>query len=568
MVFFWVISGQSLENLPNYFMAMAHIASGYSEAMAVKGNNLDVILYIAASALLLLAIALQRSISLTSKIFLFCIYFVFLFLSFKGGFVRHDGHAIISGTSILIAAVLLPFSFHTRMILPVMVSAFIAWAYIDSHFMKTSTEHIFYNSKSTYSSAWNGIQHRIQDRRWPKHEFDAAINGLREQASFPVLEGTTDIYSYNQAYLIASGNTWSPRPILQSYSAYTPALAEINRKHLLGSHAPDNIIFSVEPIDGRIPASEDGVSWPILMLNYRPTRLENNFLFLQKNGVPAEIEEHVTLKSDMPALGERVFLPHTHDPVFAQIEIEPTLLGHLVNILFKPSQLQITLELSNGMSKQYRIISGMAKSGFIISPLIENTAEFGGLYGKERFRNGKLVTSMVISPANGRTWLWKKTYTVTFGQIRTGAPVDISGLYQFDKFVDELSDSEVMAAEKCEGNIDVVNDTSPISENLSVSGFLSVSGWLAVSVDQAILPEAVYVVLSDDHGHHKFLRTRLNPRPDVGAYFKKPELGRAGYITLADISTLEGQYRLGLGIKQFNKMKICPQFNIPATITK
>lgn len=567
MVFFWVLSGQSAEDLPNYFMSMAHIASGYSEAMAVTGNTLEVLLYGVASALVLLAIILQRQISHPSTIFLFCTYFVFLFLSFKSGFVRHDGHAIMSGTSILIAAVLLPFSGKTRMILPVLVLAIISWAYIDSHYMKTSTEHVFHNFKSTYLSAWRGLQHRIQDGNWPEQEFDAAVKGLREQASFPVLPGTTDIYSYNQAYLIASGNTWSPRPVLQSYSAYTPALAEINRKHLLGKQAPDNIIFSVEPIDGRIPSSEDGASWPILMRNYRPTRLENNFLFLKKNGNLTEIDEPVKLKSEMAVFGERVLLPQSSQPVFAQIEIESTLLGHLGNIFFKPSQLQITLELNNGMTKQYRIISGMAKSGFMISPLIENTAEFGVLYGKDRFRNGKMVTSLVISPANGSIGLWKKQYTVTFSQIRTEPPIDISGLIKFDEFEHEITDSEVITAEKCEGNIDVVNDTFPIPENLSVSGFLSVNGWLAVSVDQAILPDAVYVVLSDDQGNRQFLRTRPNPRPDVGAYFKNPELGRAGYISMADISALNGQYSLGLGIKQSNKIKICPQFNIQATIT-
>ncbi len=568
MIFFWVLSGQSVRNLPNYLMGMAHIASGYSEAMAVNGNTLEVILYVLASALLLVAIAIQGQISHISKFFLFCIYFIFLFLSLKGGFVRHDGHAVMSGTSILIAAVLLPFSCKIRMILPVMVLAIISWAYIDSHYMKTSTEHVFHNFKSTYSSAWYGIKHRIENRNWPRPEFDAAVSSLRGQASFPVLPGTTDIYSYNQSYLIASGNSWSPRPLFQSYSVYAPALAEINRKHLLGNKAPDNIIFRLEPIDGRIPSIEDGASWPILMVNYQPARMEKEFLFLKKKESIGKIAEPLKLASERHTFEESVILPGSSQPIFAQIEITPTILGRLANIFFKPSQLQITLKLNNGMNKQYRIIAGMAKSGFVISPLIENTAEFGRLYGKESMLNGKLVDSMIIAPAHGRTMLWKNEYFVTFSQIRTGVPIDISRLYKFDEFDDDLSASDVITAEKCEGNIDVINNTSPIPENLSVSGFLSVNGWLAISVDQATLPEAVYVVLRDTHGNYNYLRTRKNPRPDVGAYFKKPELAGSGYITMADISEFEGQYSFGLAIKQSDKIKICPQFKIPATITK
>jgi hypothetical protein len=547
---------------------MVPIVSGYTEAMAVDGLIHEVILYLVASAFLLLTISLQTKITNTSKIFLYCTYFVFLFLSFKAGFIRHDGHAIISGASILIAALLLPFIFNARIILLAIVFALISWSYIDSHYIKTSTEHIAKNFKSTYSSAWHGIKNRIENRNWPRLEFDAAVNSLREQASFPVLQGTTDIYSHNQSYLISSGNSWSPRPTFQSYSVYTAALAEINRKHLLRNTAPDNIIFKVEPIDGRIPSIEDGASWPILIFNYQPTRMENDFLFLRKKGNISEIEERLKLKSERHAFGETVLLPHSSQPVFAQIEIKPTILGRIANIFFKPSQLQITLELNNGMKKQFRIIAGMAKSGFVISPLIENTAEFGMLYGKDRFLNGKVVKSIAIAPRDGKTLLWKDEYTITLGKIKTSAPIDMSKIYNFDGFDDELSDSKVIAAEKCDGSIDVVNGMFPTPAKFSASALLNVNGWLAVSVDKAALPEAVYVVLTDAQGKHKYLRTRVTFRPDLGAHFKKPELNKSGYITMADISALEGQYTLGLAIKQTNKIKICPQFKILATITK
>jgi hypothetical protein len=163
--------------------------------------------------------------------------------------------------------------------------------------------------------------------------------------------------------------------------------------------------------------------------------------------------------------------------------------------------------------------------------------------------------------------LWKDEYVITLSKIKTGAPIDMSKIHKFDGFDDELSDSKVMAAEKCDGSIDVVNGMSPTPAKFSASTLLNVNGWLAVSVDKAALPEAVYVVLTDDLGNHKYLRTRRTPRPDVGAYFKKPELNESGYSTIADISTLAGKYTLGLAIKQSNKIKICPQFKIPATIT-
>jgi hypothetical protein len=266
---------------------------------------------------------------------------------------------------------------------------------------------------------WHGIKNRIENKNWPRLDFDAALNSLREEASFPVLQGTTDIYSYNQSYLISSGNSWSPRPILQSYSVYTPALAQINRRHLLGGQAPDNIIFRVEPIDERIPSIEDGASWPILMRNYRPTGTKNDFLFLKKNESAVEIAEPSELTTEKHVFGESVHLPQSSQPLFVQIEIKPTILGRIASVLFKPNRLQITLELNNGMKKKYRIVAGMAKSGFLISPLIENTAEFGMLYGKNSYLDEKLVKSFSIGSRHGRTMFWNDVYTVTFSQMGT-----------------------------------------------------------------------------------------------------------------------------------------------------
>ena len=422
LLFFLVVSGQSVENLADYFISMANIVSGYTEAMAtnaLEGNVYEVVLYLMASAFLLLAISLQSQLTRTAKLFLFCLYFIFLFISFKAGFVRHDGHAIISGTSILISALLLPFILNTQLIIPVMFFAILTWFAIDNNYSNTSTKSIAKNVNLTYSSMWHGIKHRIENKNWPKIEFDAAMSTLRKQASFPVLSGTTDIYSYNQSYLIASGNTWSPRPILQSYSVYTPELAEINRKHLLGNQAPNNIIFSVEPIDERIPSLEDGASWPILILNYRPTQMKNNFLFLKKKAYISDIEQPLKLTSENHIFGELVNLPESKLPVFAQIEIKPTLLGRIANMLFKPSQLQITLVLNNDLKKQFRIIAGMAKSGFVLSPLIENTTEFKLLYGENDLLDNKQVKSLVIKPRNGKTMLWNNEYMVIFSQIKT-----------------------------------------------------------------------------------------------------------------------------------------------------
>jgi hypothetical protein len=426
MVIFWMASGQSVMNLPHYLAEMMPIVFGYTDAMSSDGPIIELILYLFASFSLLFVISIQKQMPVMARVFLFSIYFLFLFVSFKSGFIRHNNyHALIAGTSILFAALLLtsiPSVAGSKTFLPVIVIALFTWFYIDGHRGEISTRGVASRLNFIYSSAWNGVKNRIENRNWPKVEFDTTMQNIRKQAAFPVLRGTTDIYSHGQSYLIASGNNWSPRPILQSYSVYTPELSEINRKHLLGSQAPDNIIFKVEPLNKEIPSLEDGASWPVLLTNYRPIQMVKDFLFLKRKGIITDVAWS-DLKSEMRVpFGASVLLPNSNHPIFAQIGIEPTILGRIVAAFFKPSQLKITFELKNGAKKQFRIIAGMAKSDFMISPLIENTAEFRMLYSSKNLLNKKLVKSIVIAPYSGKSLLWKDKYTIVFSQIKPGYP--------------------------------------------------------------------------------------------------------------------------------------------------
>ncbi|MFZ2209329.1 MAG: hypothetical protein WAV22_11745 [Porticoccaceae bacterium] len=573
LVVFWRASGQPVSGLPGYFTSMAPITSGYTEAMALTGSASEVVFYLVACLALLLATALQSRIAQVSRLFLFGSVFLYLFIAFKAGFVRHDGHALIAGTALLLAALLFPFVIRSWAIVPIIILTALCWTSIDQHYRKSSVSSVRANIQGTYSGAWNAFRTRLSDKRWPRRDYDTAVARLRTQAAFPLLKGRTDIYSYDQSFLLASGNTWSPRPVFQSYSAYTKVLATINRDHLLGDGAPDNIIFRVQPIDRRFPSIEDGLSWPVLMLRYQPVRLENNFLFLEKRANAAPMAQPVLLATRSARFGEPVELPTSNGPIFAEVDIDKTLLGRLADALYKPSELGIAVELRHGARRVYRMIAGMAHSGFLLSPLIENTAEFGTLYREPKFLDAKLVKSLTIAPLRGPTWLWRERYTIRFSRIARGAATDTSAIYKFDHFEDDFSGLTIVAADRCDGAIDMVNGirASPRSnapKSIAASTLLEIRGWLAVSAATGVVPDATYVVLTDAQGKHSFLRTRVSPRPDVGAHFKLPSLVQAGYITSADVSSLEGQYTLGLAMKRANHLAICPRFRVPISIAR
>lgn len=567
LVIFWTLSGQPLIGLANYFTGLLPIVSGYTEAMASNGDPKEYMLYTVAVAAFVVLLLREAQGSAYDKMVVVLIFLCILFLGFKAGFVRHDGHAIASGTMILLGALLAGTLLTTRGSLALLFACLVAWIYIDAAHIKTSSHSIKENIKNTYASAWAGLKQRIQDPEAFARSFEVRVNELNKRGAIPKLNGSVDIYSYDQSYLIASGNKWSPRPILQSYSAYTAKLAELNKMHLVSESRPDNIIFKVQPIDGRLPSLEDGASWPVLLSNYEPASFSEGYLFLKSRNPPSQAhEEPRKIGGGVYSLGEQINLPNSDAPLFVRVNIRKSFLGAVLNTLFKPSQLVIKLTMHNGVTRDYRIIAGMSESGFVVSPLIENTEELGLLFSGVNYLNDKKVKSIeIVAPRF--SLLWKKTFEIDFYQFVFHRSPDFIERMGFVKPL-AMDFIKITSAQRCDGSIDSANGVSPAPHSIRATSFLNINGWLAASVDLGEVPDKVYLVLSNSEGKRYFIDAKRTQRPDVGAYFNKSWLNSSGYATTADVSSFVGQYHLGLAYSKNNETFVCPQFHVPVKLNQ
>lgn len=560
IVIFWVVSGQSLSGLMSYMISLTPIISGYTEAMMIKGDWHEIAYYLIASILLLWTIYHEDKNKFNIKIFLMLILFVSLFVTFKGGFVRHDGHAIMAGAFLLLTAFLLNTMFNSSRATLVLIVSIFVWMFIDSHYIKTSTESMLRGVITTYSNGLHGIKMRIKNASQLEDEYRETVARLHNKMKFPKLQGTTDIYSYNQSYLISSENIWNPRPTFQSYAAYTPLLVEENMNHISRLNAPENLILKIEPIDGRLPSLEDGASWPIIFSNYEPTSLKDDFLFLKKNGAKRNIFD-LSTGNESHYFADIVALPQFDNSIFAKINVSQSVLGKIVSILYKPTQLNITLNLDNGATKSYRLVSSMAKTGMLISPLVENTAEFGFMYDGKLYLKDKKVKSFVID-SDGGHMLWESKYEVQFFDFNVPKNKQINNLFNFQRLIILPDNYHIQNTAACDGGIDFVNGLSPASVAFSASALLSVNGWLAVSAEKGEVADTIMLVLTDASGYRSFVETQPTSRPDVGNAFKNKQLDSSGYSATVDVSKLKGQYTLGLAYKLNNEINICQKFNI------
>jgi hypothetical protein len=414
-ILLWRLSGQPLLGLPRFFTSMRPIISGYSESMSVLGNSGEIAIYLVASASILYAAITAKAASILHKATAAISYALFLFISFKEGFVRHDAHAMVASTAIVLAALCSAVALNNKLavLITVVLFAVVACGYIDSHYVEFSVGQVLTNAVDPYRDALDGLSSRFSSQNRFEARFYEALTQIKKQAPILPLQGTTDIYSFNQSILFASGQTWSPRPVFQSYQAYTADLAKLNAEHLRGNNAPDNILFRVEPIDDRLPSLEDGPSWPLLISNYSIGGADSLFFYLKKTSVPVSVHTPIEIYSGWHALGSEVPVPVTNEGVMAEIDVQPTLLGKLFTTLYKPPELRISMSLSGGETKAFRFIPGMAKAGFVLSPLVEGTKDFVLLVSTGRGNLAKnVVKSFSVSLPQGRSTLWEDMYFV------------------------------------------------------------------------------------------------------------------------------------------------------------
>lgn len=226
---------------------------------------------------------------------------------------------------------------------------------------------------------------------------------------------TVDLYPFDAGILLAAGGNYRPRPVFQSYTAYTPALAAINAEHLRSEHAAQLIYFAIGSIDGQFPTLVDGRSWPELLSRYdlssdiSPMQCQG-YLPLQRIEKPRPWKLELLEEREV-ALNEQVAVPvPTKGPIWIEVFAEPRRSDIVLNSLIREPVLMLQVDDATG-SHDYRLPRGLGESGFLLSPLLEQTAWFAWMASTpwedpvwQRWLAAERVQRMKLYPASPGTF--------------------------------------------------------------------------------------------------------------------------------------------------------------------
>ena len=544
---FWLLAGQRLADFPAYVATMPVVIAGYSEGLAVGGPPGDIAAYLCGSAALLWLFWRDRAPGRPGSVLLPLGLLLTLFVAFKSGFVRHDEHALIAAGTLAMMPVVLVAALRPRRLAAAVCVTLAALAFISHH--HPGYEWPSARGRDRLALAASGAWTRITDPGRLPRLFDAHMAAVRAAMPLPYVAGPTDIYSSGQMILLANGLEWSPRPALQSVTVLGETLARADLDHLQGADGRQppvqNVFYRVESEDNRLRSTQDGLSWPALLTEFRVDgydRALDTALLRRQPGAPPAAAPGPTLLDGWHRLGEDVALPASPTGLaWATLDLEPTPAGRLASLLFRPPLLTITVRYANGPVERFRLVSGLARAGFLLTPRVLTTADMISLLLPESRTSAERPVSINVTGEGGTGWLWQPRFTLRV------QGMDIPVQDQVRAMLLPAALTPAPAARKDAGAadacvIELVDGRPASAKPAEVRGVAEVSGWSVISVAHGEAPDRVLVRLTDAEGHAWETVAKPRPRIDVAGYFVNPALTATGFNARFDVSSLAGAY--------------------------
>lgn len=408
----WLLAGQSLSGFPGFVRNSLEISSGYVDAMSVSSGQMMELLQFLGVALVLFLLVAESAWKRWrwQSVFPLTAWCGIIYILFKHGFVRHDQHPIIASLGLVFLTMCYGFvcgpdllgggrrlAFAGLFAAALMLSTETLTRHTEKGLAATALDKCVLAMPSQAKACFQAVS---GTSRLPQAHADRSAQ-IRSANPLPDIEGSVDLYPFKQGVLLAHVLDYRPRPVFQSYFAYTGPLAKLNLDHLRSPSRPGTILFDIETIDMRFPAQDDGLSWPELLAAYDVAGIAKTFLVLTNNSSP-RTASLVILSTVKANLSEPIEVPAVKDaPIWVVIDIRPTFYGRLLTFLIKPPALYLDVKTRDGVEREYRLIPRVAGAGFLLSPVIVDRDGFvalsvsGGLRGLEK--SG--VTSIRIRPA-------------------------------------------------------------------------------------------------------------------------------------------------------------------------
>lgn len=406
----WALCGQHLSNLPAYFRSSWSISQGYQWAMGVPSpiapfwKGLVVLFTVVVYAFAHLKLNPFKPRAVANVLVLGA----FIYINWKHGFVRSDGHMI----GFFFCAMLPLAAYPALLDDPDRFRFLHRWVFVVMLILSVlAVENALYGvSRGCFSL--------LEGRIWGRTE--TALNWKNTRQSYRdnlavqrvgadlyhtreiVGKSTIDILGVEQNVALFNRFNYAPRPVMQSYSTFNPFLAQLNGDYYASDRAPDFVLVKIQTVDGRLPIMDDSIAMMLVVYRYEFVRTEKGFLLWKKNPGPFDAAKFAPklIHADTLAVDQPLDLkPFAAQALWLKLDLKPSLLGVLRAFFYKPPSVLLNVKDVGGNSRDFLMPVPMARSGFLINPFIDDPSSYMEFAASRSKRHVNSVT-VKIAPSD------------------------------------------------------------------------------------------------------------------------------------------------------------------------
>ncbi len=369
----------SLKAIFVYLYNCWQVSSGFNDAMGLDGSKTDIGLAVFAWVLYICLFCYCAIKKKRQDLSYLALGFGVLFLSFKQGFVRHDLHVLhfyCMWLMVLGLYILKPFIDAKIIRYAVLLFVFIMlfqycgkiFSFRNSYICSSAADKI--KNLQLSSNLFRGIG--VEEQAAALKTWLVQYYHLKTETVEMLSNHTMDVFPYDIAIAEAYGLKWHPRPVFQSYSAYTEYLDLLNAKYISSDSGPEYILYAPNTIDGRYAIFDEPATFRTLLQKYEICAQDGDFVVLRKNpSANTGTEEYISTKT--VNFDQIIPLPQVGDGLlFAKIRIEHNLPGLVRKFMFKPPNVYIAFlnkeELMDGRPR--RLVFSNAMNGLFVSQYV------------------------------------------------------------------------------------------------------------------------------------------------------------------------------------------------------
>ncbi|UXI69216.1 hypothetical protein [Tahibacter amnicola] len=386
----WLVAGQTLSDLPRHLQLSFNISAEYGHAMSAFAPLLTEVYGLALLGTIgvLLLMQLWRSRTSLSAAITVLFFGAATFLAWRAGYTRADGHTmafscVVSGLAVAIAAFPKQRSAALYAVCAVLALAGVpmlvtAWnptgILTPRQLVDIAPAHV------------RSVARQLRNLAPTVQNFEQSLEADRKRLDLPqtrqvVGTSTIDLVGWQQGVLLLNRLNYRPRPIFQSYAAYSPVLARVNEAHFTGPMAPQFVLLPFSQIDTHYPTSEDPLTFLALLRGYQPAHVEGGYLLLKRTAgdIPAFAAiDAVSFRSS--TLGTWVDVPAAESGTVLSLRARPSALGRAFAFLVREPSWRLEVQLDNSETHTFRIVRTAAEAGFLLDPFVNSLDDYARLF--------------------------------------------------------------------------------------------------------------------------------------------------------------------------------------------